>query len=168
MLETAIRTAMRRVGASDTLMSRRGPSRPSLLLTAGSERRAGSFDAACDAWADIQWRCASLPAKQLETTQTCTGGKADAPNEEQSGLSQLTDRKRPTPSRAAPSPPAPCRRLRAGAPPPTWIAASSVRSPSMAFVLHLGLAAAAADLERTALIDLARATNLSGWAPPHR
>ena len=27
---------------------------------------------------------------------------------------------------------------------------------------------AAADLERTALIDLAHATNLSGWAPPHR
>ena len=43
-----------------------------------------------------------------------------------------------------------------------------VRSASMAFVLHLGLAAAAADLERTALIDLARATTLSGWAPPHR
>jgi len=38
----------------------------------------------------------------------------------------------------------------------------------MAFVLHLRLAAAAADLERTALIDLAHATNLSGWAPPHR
>ena len=42
-----------------------------------------------------------------------------------------------------------------------------MRSPRMAFVLHLGLAAAAADLERTALIDLAHATNLSGWAPPH-
>jgi len=39
-------TAIRRVGASDTLMSRRGPSRPSLLAAAGSERRLGSFEAA--------------------------------------------------------------------------------------------------------------------------
>ena len=35
----------------------------------------------------------------------------------------------------------------------------------MAFALHL---AAAADLERAALIDLALATNVSGWAPPPR
>ena len=34
----------------------------------------------------------------------------------------------------------------------------------MLAALHLGLAAAAADLERTALIDLALATNVSGWA----
>ena len=34
----------------------------------------------------------------------------------------------------------------------------------MLAALHLGLAAAAADLERTALIDLAHATNVSGWA----
>tara|TARA_B100000787_G_scaffold142990_1_gene112495 strand:- start:172 stop:330 length:159 start_codon:yes stop_codon:yes gene_type:complete len=46
MLETAIRTAILRVGASETLMSRRGPSRPSLLAAAGSERRVGSFGAA--------------------------------------------------------------------------------------------------------------------------
>ena len=37
-------------------------------------------------------------------------------------------------------------------------------SPRMMLALHLGFAAAAADLERTALIDLALATNVSGWA----
>jgi len=36
----------------------------------------------------------------------------------------------------------------------------------MVLALHLGLAAAAADLERTALIDLALSTNVMSWAPP--